>query len=47
MTREKDDGKILPLGMLLSYSDVRTLRSEPLGPGKAPGKCSGLTASLI
>lgn len=45
--REKADGKVLPLGMLLSNREVQTSKSEVLVPRGARGRSSRLSPSLI
>lgn len=43
----KSNGKVLSLGMLLPNSEVQASKSEALDPGRALGKCPGLSHSLI
>lgn len=43
----KADGKVLSLGSLLCDSEVQASKREVLDPGRALGKCPGLSHSLI
>lgn len=47
MRRGIADGKVFPLGMLPSNSEIQALKSKTLGPKRTPGKYYGLSPFFI